>query len=64
METKGKTLVELFNEEREIINKNMLAIQFLVERSQRAKESAILLTTKDAKTIHDLAEEVIKRFGF
>ena len=64
METKGKTLVELFNEEREIINKNMLAIQFLVERSQRAKESAILLTTKDAKTIHDLAEEVIQRFGF
>ena len=63
MKTEGKTLMQVFGEERELIEKNMLAIQFLVERAQRASETAILVTTKDAKTIHDLAGEVLKQLG-
>ena len=61
--TKGKTLMQVFGEEREMIEQNLLAIQVIVERSQKAKETAILMSTKDANQIHELAGEIMLQLG-
>ena len=55
---KGKTLLEVFGEEREMMEQNLNAIQFIIRRAQRAKE-CVLLTEKDAHDIDELAGEIL-----
>ena len=56
----GKGTTVVFREEdKELVKQNLDAIRFITQRAQKASESAILMTTKDAKDIYRLAGEVL-----